>query len=209
MPLLLKHHAAGPLPAEAHSIVPHGTAGIIQACTGQFLCITDVAGGQPAGLVGFVAGNPREFLSPHHTRVFSNSYVLTLGMRMVTNLRRPMMVLGRDTTRRHDLLLPGSDRRSLDAAGLPAEQGCTEAMHAALAEAGLHPPKLPDPVNLFLDVSVALDGTLSVGAAPSQAGDTIICRVLIDTIFVVAACASGVATGERAGPLRVDVINDL
>jgi uncharacterized protein YcgI (DUF1989 family) len=209
MPLLLKHQAAEPLPAEAHITVAHGTAGIIRAHRGQFLRITDVAGGQPAGLVGFVADNLAEFLSPHHTRVFSNSYVLTLGMRMVTNLRRPMMVLGRDTTRRHDLLLPGSDRRSLDAAGLPEEQGCTEAMRAALAEAALQPPKLPDPINLFLDVTVALDGRLTVGAAPSRAGDTIICRVLIDTIFVVAGCASGVAPGERAGPLRVDVVNEL
>jgi uncharacterized protein YcgI (DUF1989 family) len=119
------------------------------------------------------------------------------------------MVLGRDTRRRHDLLLPGSDRRSLDAAGLPEEQGCTEAMWAALTEAGLQPPKLPDPINLFLDVTVALDGALTVGAAPSQPGDTIICRVLIDTIFVVGGGAWGGAPGVGAGPLRADVINEL
>jgi len=213
MPLLLKHPSAEPLPPEAHLTVVHGTAGIIRASRGQFLCITDLNGGQPAELVGFVADNLSEFLSPHHTRVFSNSYVLTLGMRMVTNRRRPMMVLGRDTRRRHDLLLPASDRRFLDAAGFPCEPGCVEAMRAALLAGNIHPPKLPDPINLFLDVAVGLDGALTVGEAPSRAGDQVTCRVIIDAIFVVASCASGVAwggpLGEQAGPLQVDVINEL
>jgi uncharacterized protein YcgI (DUF1989 family) len=209
MPLLLKNPSTAPLPPEARMTVQHGTAGIIRARRGQFLRITDLAGGQPAGLVGFVADDQAEFLSPHHTRVFSNSYVLTLGMRMVTNRRRTMLVLGRDSTRRHDLLLPGSDRRSLDAAGLAGARGCTEAMSAALAEAGINPPKLPDPINLFLDVGVGLDGNLTVGEAPSRAGDYILGRVIIDAIFVVASCASGVASDERAGPVQVDVINEL
>jgi uncharacterized protein YcgI (DUF1989 family) len=209
MPLLLKHPDNAPLPPEAHITVRHGTAGIIRARRGQFLRITDVEGGQPAGLVGFVAENLAEFLSPHHTRVFSNSYVLALGMRMVTNRRRPMMVLGRDTCGRHDLLLPGSNRYSLANAGLAGARGCMEAMCAALSEDGIKPPKLPDPINLFLDVAVGLDGSLTVGEAPSRAGDFILGRVIIDAIFVVASCASGVARGERAGPVRADVINEL
>jgi uncharacterized protein YcgI (DUF1989 family) len=205
----MKHPTGAPLPPEAAITVPHGTAAVLRARRGQFLKVTDLEGGQPAALAGFVDGALDEFLSPHHTRVFSNSYVLSLGMRMVTNRRRPMMVLGRDTTRRHDLLLPGSDRRFLDAAGLPDEPGCREAMAAALAQAGLSPPKLPDPVNLFLDVDVGLDGALSVGAAPSRPGDHVICRVVLDAIFVVAACASGVVKSEGAGPLRIDVMNEL
>jgi len=209
MPLLLKHPPTAPLPPEAHITVRHGSASIVRARRGQFLRITDLEGAQPASLVGFVDDNQAEFLSPHHTRVFSNSYVLTLGMRMVTNRRRPMMVLGRDTCGRHDLLLPGSDRYSLADAGLAGARGCTEAMCTALAEAGLNPPKLPDPINLFLDVGVGLDGSLTVGGAPSRAGDFILGRVIIDAIFVVAACATGMATGERAGPVQADVINEL
>ena len=209
MPLLMKHPDVGPLPPEAHIEVPHGTAGLVSVRRGQLLKVTDLLGGQPAGLAAFVDGDPSEFLSPHHTRVFSNSYILALGMRMVTNRRRPLMVLGRDTTRRHDLLLPGSDRRSLDAAGLPHEQGTRDAMRAALDGAGVRAPKLPDPVNLFLDVDVQLDGGLVVGAAPSRPGDHVICRVVLDCVVVVAACATGLAQSEGSGPLQVDVLNAL
>lgn len=209
MPLLMKDPGTEPLPPEARLVVPHGTAGAVRARRGQLFKVTDLEGGQPAGLAAFVEGDLSEFLSPHHTRVFSNSYVLALGMRMVTNRRRPLMVLGRDTTRRHDLLLPGSDRRSLDAAGLAHERGSSEAMRAALEEAGLSPPKLPDPVNLFMDVEVGLDGRLTVGDAPSRPGDNVICRVIIDAIVVVAACTTGVARREGAGPLQVDILNAL
>ena len=50
------------------------------------------------------------FLSPHHTRVFSNSFMLRLGMRLVTNKRRPVLVLGSVAPHlRHDLLMPLGD----------------------------------------------------------------------------------------------------
>lgn len=209
MPLFLKHPEPGPSPPEAVVRVPHGAAGLVRVGRGQFLTVTDIGGGQPVALVAFTAADPSEFLSPHHTRVFSNSYVLTLGMRMVTNRRRPMMVLGRDPVRRHDLLLPASDRRSLEAAGLTGEAGQVEAIEAALRGAGLRPPRLPDPVNLFLDVEVGLDGRLTVGAAPSKAGDQVVCRVLIDAVVVAAACATGLAEGEKAGPIELAARNEL
>jgi len=209
LPLLLKHPVAGVLPEQARVVVPHGEAGLIRVRRGQFLAVTDLGGRRPVSLFAFVKADPAEFLSRHHTRVFSNSFVLTLGMRMVTNRRRPLMVLGRDPVRRHDLLLPASDRRLLDAANLPNEVGSAEAVAAAMAAAGLNPPRIPDPVNLFLDVAVGLDGRLEVGPAPSRAGDTVVCRVLLDAVFVAAACATGVAAHEETGPVALAALNEL
>jgi len=119
------------------------------------------------------------------------------------------MVLGRDSTRRHDLLLPGSDRRSLNAAGLGGEIGAMEAVEAALRDAAIAPPKIPDPINLFLDVAIGLDGRLSVDEAPSVAKDEVVCRVLIDAIVILAACSTGVAPAERAGSVAIAAINEL
>ena len=85
MPLLMKEPEQGPLPDEAEIEIGAGLAGAVVARRGQLLTITDVEGRQPAALFGVTLANPREFLSPHHTRVFSNSFMLRLGMRLVTN----------------------------------------------------------------------------------------------------------------------------
>ena len=97
MPLLMKEPVAGPLPAETEIVVGPDQAGAVVARRGQLLTVTDVEGRQPAALFGITLADPRVFLSPHHTRVFSNSFMLRLGMRLVTNRRRAILVLGKDT----------------------------------------------------------------------------------------------------------------
>src|SRR5258706_5959971 len=108
------------------------TAGAIDVLQGQLLKITALEAGAVASLFGFVKNQRDTFLSVHHTRVFSNSYVLGLGMRLVTNRRRPLMVLGKDTTGTHDLLMPASTTAYLASMGLDGRQGCVEAVQCEL-----------------------------------------------------------------------------
>lgn len=209
MLLLMKELDDAAPPPELALTVPHGQAVAFPAGRGQLLTVTDLEGGHPIGLFAWTMGDPAEFLSPHHTRVFSNSYILTLGMRLMTNRRRPMLVLGRDTVGHHDLLMPASDGASLAAAGLGSDNGCMEALRAAVGRTDFHPPKWPDPVNLFVDVAVCTDGRLVVGPPPSRPGDHVTCRILIDGLFVVAACTTGIMMGEGRGSLAVRVANHL
>lgn len=209
MLLLMKEPDDAAPPPELALTVPCGQAVAFPAERGQLLTVTDLDGGRPASLFAWTLGDPAEFLSPHHTRVFSNSYILTLGMRLMTNRRRPMLVLGRDTVGRHDLLMPASDGASLAEAGLGSDGGCIEAVRAAVGRTDLRPPKWPDPVNLFVDVAVCTDGSLVVGPPPSRPGDHVTCRILIDSRFVVAACTTGIMAGESHGSLAVRVANHL
>jgi uncharacterized protein YcgI (DUF1989 family) len=78
--------------------------------------------------------------------VFS-TYLLSLGMRLVTNRRRPMMVLGKDTVGMHDLLLPASTTAYLNARGYRARRDRRCRRRGLQAKSGL---QLPDPINLFL-----------------------------------------------------------
>jgi len=103
--LLLKHPTLC-LPAEHSLRIETGAIMAFPVRQGQLMTIVDERGGQPAALFGVDAADSRHFVSPHHTRVFSNSFILRLGMRVVTNRRRPAMVLGRDTVGAHDLLMP-------------------------------------------------------------------------------------------------------
>lgn len=208
MPFLMMIPAAGPDPAEAACEIGHGAAALVEAAAGQLLTIEDVGGDRAAQLFAFTRTDAREFLSPHHTRVFSNSYRLTLGMRLVTNRRRPIMVLGRDGGACHDLLLPAASREGLAAAGL-AEEDPRDIAAAALARHGLAVPKLPDPVNLFLDVAVEPSGRLVPRLAAPAPGRAVTCRVLIDCRILVAAGASDLGIARGRGVLRVRVHNRL
>ncbi len=209
MPFLMKVPSALPDPAETSCEIAHGRAVLVHVTAGQLLTVMDSEGDRAAQLFAFTDAEPSEFLSPHHTRVFSNSYRLTLGMRLVTNRRRPIMVLGRDGGSLHDLLMPGSTRESLSAAGLCEEAGSVELLDDVLRHHDLEVPKRPDPVNLFLDVAVEQSGALVPRSAPSRAGRAVTCRVLIDAQIIVAAAANDLGVAGGRGPLSVRIHNQL
>lgn len=209
MPFLMKVPSTLPDPAETACEIAHGTAALVHVTAGQLLTVMDIEGNRAAQLFALTEAEPREFLSPHHTRVFSNSYRLTLGMRLVTNRRRPIMVLGRDGGSPHDLLMPGSTRESLSAAGLREEAGSGELLRDVLRRHDIRAPKHPDPVNLFLDAAVEQSGALVPRATMPRAGRAVTCRVLIDAQVIVAAAANDLGIAGGRGPLSVRVHNHL
>ena len=196
--MLLMKEPSGTPPPEATLLVRGGTASAFSVFQGQFLTVENVQGGQVATLFAVVHGEPRECLSPHHTRVFGGTFLLRMGTRLVTNRRRPIFVLGRDTAGSHDLLLPAS-----------ATCGATVA--AALSSARLAVPKIPDPVNLFMNVRLEADGRLVPSQPCSRPGAEVTFRVLIDAVCVLAACTATNPSWSAEPPtdLRVFVHNHL
>jgi uncharacterized protein YcgI (DUF1989 family) len=149
MPLLMVQPDPGPLPAEADVTIAGGSAAAVAVRRGQLLSIEAPEGGQVAALFAWTAADPGEWLTPHHTRVFGGTFHLRMGTRLVTNRRRPMFVVGRDSLRRHDLLLPAS-------------QATIEAVEGALGAAGTSVPCIADPVNFFLHADLAANGRIDV-----------------------------------------------
>jgi hypothetical protein len=193
MPLLMTELPSAPLPDELTLDVRGGEARLIRARQGQLLSVETPEGGQIAELFAYTTVSSREFLSPHHTRVFGGTFLLRMATRMVTNRRRPIFVVSRDSHRRHDLLSPASD-------------ACLGAVADALAGAGLRPMKIPDPVNLFMNTELRSDGGIRPGSCLARPGDRITLRVLMDADVVVAACQ---AARSAAPPtmLRVRLTN--
>jgi uncharacterized protein len=189
--------------------VAGGTAGAIEVLQGQLLKVAAAEAGAVASLFGFAKADSQVFLSVHHTRVFSNSYLLNLGMRLVTNRRRPLMVLGKDTIGAHDLLMPASTTADLQALGTEAQQGCVEAVQGELKRLGLVPPRLPDPINLFMNVQLHQDGRLEPLPNRVVAGDHVIFRVLRDTVFIVSACRTAIPGNDKGGALELSAAEDV
>jgi len=188
--------------------VAAGSIGSIRVLRGQLLRITAQGDGAVASLFGFSLADPAVWLSVHHTRVFSNSYLLGSGMRLVNNRRRPMMVLGKDSVKRHDLLLPASTTAFLAERGYP-DEGCLDALRGELARLGMVVPKLPDPINLFMHVKLTREGKILPETNLTQAGDSITCRVVMDTQFIVSACNTGIEGNDRPAPLLLSVAENL
>ncbi|WP_455852825.1 urea carboxylase-associated family protein [Pantoea endophytica] len=193
--------------AEPVPVAP-GSIGSIRVLRGQLLRITAQGDGAVASLFGFSLADPAVWLSVHHTRVFSNSYLLGSGMRLVNNRRRPMMVLGKDSVKRHDLLLPASTTAFLAERGYPGE-GCLDALRGELARLGIVVPKLPDPINLFMHVKLTREGEILPETNLTKAGDSITCRVVVDTQFIVSACNTGIEGNDRPAPLLLSVAENL
>ncbi len=188
--------------------VAAGSIGSIRVLRGQLLRIIAQGDGAVASLFGFSLADPAVWLSVHHTRVFSNSYLLGSGMRLVNNRRRPMMVLGKDSVKRHDLLLPASTTVFLAERGYPGE-GCLDALRGELARLGMVVPKLPDPINLFMHVKLTREGEILPETNLTQTGDSITCRVVMDTQFIVSACNTGIEGNDRPAPLLLSVAENL
>lgn len=189
--------------------VAPGTAGSISVLQGQLLKIEALGPGAVASLYGFVKDDPSVFLSVHHTRVFSNSYLLGPGMRLVTNRRRALMVLGKDTVGTHDLLMPASTTEYLESLGLKGVKGCVEAVTDELTRLDISPSRFPDPVNLFMNVKLHQDGRLEPLPNQVQPGDYVICRVLRDATFIVSACATGIPFNNQPAAIALSAAESL
>ncbi len=198
MPLLMLERPSGELPPQQDIVVEPGRAAAVGVRQGQMLAIEVPDGAQVAGLFAWTMADSSEWLSPHHTRVFGGTFVLRMGTRLVTNRRRPIFVVGRDSLRQHDLLLPASD-------------AAVEAIRAALAAAAFDPPRIPDPVNLFAAAHLDSAGRIDVRPSPARPGERWSARVLIDSIVAVTANRLG-TDGRAADPprrIRIRVVNDV
>jgi uncharacterized protein len=193
MPLLLVEPDQGPLPPEVDLEVTGGTAVTLVVRRGQMLAIEAPDGSQVASLFAWTTADPAEWLSPHHTRVFGGTFLLRMGTRLVTNRRRPIFVVGRDSLRRHDLLLPASDET-------------VGAVQTVVTAAGLAVPRIPDPVNLFMDARLGENGQIDVRSSPARPGERWTVRALIDAHIAVSATRTGIAAASADPPRRLRVI---
>jgi len=202
--MLLMKEPTLALPPQCTIEVKGGTVTAFPVAQGQLMTILDTDGGQPASLFGVSAADQSHFLSPHHTRVFSNSFILRLGMRIVTNRRRPAMVLGRDTGGAHDLLMPISE-----AGDCTAYPGATDRfkdkVRSAFAKCRIDLVRIPDPINLFLNVAVGGDGKLAPLGVASKAGSLAMFRVVMDLVIAIAAPAADERLWSKCKPSPITV----
>lgn len=157
---------------------------------GQIVRVINTHGEQVVDTWAFNAEDPTEFMSMEHSRAHILKIVPKVGDTMLTNRRRPILTFLADTSGGvHDTLMAACDRHRYKFLGVEGHHdNCTDNLHAGMAELGLVPPEVPSPLNLFMNIPVAPDGSISFEAPVGTPGGFVELRAEMDLIIAFSAC---------------------
>jgi uncharacterized protein YcgI (DUF1989 family) len=185
--------------------VPAREGRAVRVPAGHAVRVTDVEGMQVADTWAFCVDDPIEHLSAQHTRAYTSRLFPQVGESFVTNRRREILLLERDDSPGiHDMLMAACDAARY--AGLGVEgwhASCEENLQKALAEHGIERVMAPQPVNLFMNIPVNPDATLSWEQAPSRAGDAVTLRAQMDCIVAVSSCPQDIVVINAGDPTPI------
>ena len=154
------------------------------------LKLINIHGTQVVDTWAFNAADMDEFMSMEHSRVAIGGIFPKPGDTMVSNRRRPILTLEQDTSPGvHDTLIAACDRYRYENLGAQGyHDNCTDNLHAALAALGISGAGTPAPWNMWMNIPVAGDGTVSFEATVSAPGDSVTLRAEMDIVLVFSCC---------------------
>ena len=136
------------------------------------------------------AEDPTEFMSMEHLRPTLGTIFPRKGHYLTSNRRRPILFFEEDTSPGvHDTLLAACDDYRYGLLGCKEyHDNCTDNLHAAMRAIGMRAPETPSPLNLWMNIPVAADGSTEFAEPVSKAGDYVILRAEMDVIVVMSNC---------------------
>ena len=172
-------------------VVPPASGRAVVVGAGRTFRVVDVQGGQFGDLFAFNAHDLAEHQSAMHTRMHVNRLFPRVGEAFVTNRRRPILTFLEDTSPgAHDLLMAPCDPTRYRLLGVEGwHASCQENLGFAMAELGLAPRLVPQPINLFMNTPVLPDGSFGWLPSPSRPGDHVAFRAEMDAVIVLTSCA--------------------
>lgn len=193
--------------AGAFVLVPAREARAVRAARGGRLKVVDVEGGQVVDLFAFVLDDVEEYASAEHTRVAIDRLFPRVEQAFVTNRRRPILRLEDDGSPGvHDMLCAACDPSRYESLGAQGwHASCQENLHGVMTELGYERVQTPQPINLFMDVRVEPDGSLTWGPAPTKPGDHVVLRAELDCIVVASACPQDLNEINHHNPTSVGI----
>lgn len=175
---------------------------------GQVLTVIDPLGEQVSDLLAFAADDVREALSNGRTFDYEETLRLGLGSKLWSNRSRVMLEIVDDTVGTHDFLLTPCSEATFRHfyPEYPVHRGCFGNLAEALAAFGIEPDAIPCAFNVFMNVSIAPDGSLRVDPPISRPGDLIRLRAEMDLIVGLTACSAYSSNGGTFKPIhyRID-----
>jgi uncharacterized protein YcgI (DUF1989 family) len=182
-----------------------GTAFLLSA--GDTLRVTDPEGEQVADLIAFSRDARPAWLSSGRTFDYNNTVYLTTGHVLYSNRSVPMLTIVEDTVGRHDFLYTPCSAETF--ALLYAETGhhpsCLHNLATGLLPYGFTADDVPTTFNVFMNVEIGVDGTLTILPPRSRPGDYIELRAEADLVVGLTACSAEMSNNYRLKPIDYEI----
>ena len=157
---------------------------------GEALRLINIHGTQVVDTWAFNVNDMAECMSMEHSRVAIGHIFPRPGDTMVTNKRRPILTLVEDTSPGvHDTLIAACDRWRYMLLGAGDDHdNCEDNLHDALDALGLKAPKTPSPWNMWMNIPVGPDGSVSFEPGVASPGDHVVLRAEMDIVLAFSCC---------------------
>ncbi|WP_423822133.1 urea carboxylase-associated family protein [Salinisphaera sp. SPP-AMP-43] len=170
--------------------VPARCGRAVRVPAGQTLRIINTPGTQVCDTWAFNANNLNEFISMEHARAWIDRLIPREGDPLLSNRRRPVMTLTRDTSPGiHDTVIAACDLFRFTTLGVTEyHDNCSDNLRMAMQAIGQPVAEVPQPFNLWMNIPV--DAHMQLGWQPpvSQPGDYVELRAEMDCIVAMSAC---------------------
>ena len=169
--------------------IPAGHGVAIELSFGSDIIVINTYGTQVLDTWAFNLGDPSEYMSMEHTRSRLSRLSPKIGDTLFSNRRRPILKLQEDTSPGiHDTLLCACTKEIYRELGCDdGHRSCESNLHEALSFIGLEIPVTPAPLNLFMNVPVAADGSIDRVPPQSRPGDRVRLQAVMNAIVVFSA----------------------
>lgn len=187
--------------------VPARQGRAVRLNRGQSLRLINTHGTQVLDFWAFNAADLREFLSMEHLRASLGRIMPRAGDSLVSNRRRAILHFEKDTSPGiHDTLVAACDIYRYASLGCrDYHENCTDNLFAAFRAIGLEALECPAPLNLWMNIPVAPDGSVSFEAPVSRPGDHVVLRAQMDCVVAMSACPQDMVpvNGKDCDPKEV------
>ena len=172
------------------------------------LRVIDPEGTQVSDLLAYGKNDVREVVSNGRTFDYEETIALTTGHTLWSNRSNRMLTITRDDVGRHDFLLTPCSKATFAHfyPDKPVHRGCFGNLAAALQPYGIGEDDIPCAFNVFMNVPVRPDGSLSVDPPVSKPGDAIEMRAEMDLIVGLTACSAYASNGGSFKPIDYEII---
>tara|TARA_B100000929_G_C15489845_1_gene414029 strand:- start:159 stop:875 length:717 start_codon:yes stop_codon:yes gene_type:complete len=168
---------------------------------GQMLTLINVSGLQVCDMWAFNTSDPDEFLSMEHTRTHLGRLVPVVGDSMVSNRRNEILELVEDTSPGvHDTLIAACDINRYRQLGVSEyHDNCVDNLRMALLAIGKEVSHVPSPFNVWMNVPLDGDGSLTFVPPVAKRDDRIVFKAMMTCYVVMSCCPQDITAVNGVG----------